>query len=156
MAMEMFKTETGANLMHVPFQGAAPAMTAVLGGQVDALFVSLAVALPHHRSGKAKILGVAAKRRFPGAPDLPTMSEQGLGSWLSWMALMGPARIPADVVARLSAELKAMSEESALRDALVAAGVDPTFMTPQELSGFVNSEFDCLGKIIRNAKITVD
>ena len=156
MAMEMFKAETGARLTHIPFQGAAPAMTAVLGAQVDALFVPLVVALPHHRSGKAKILGVAAKQRFSGAPDLPTMTEQGIGSWLSWMGVLGPAKMPADIAARLNAELKAMSEEPQFREALIKAGVDPSYTTQQELSRFVGSEYDRLGKVVRDAKITVD
>lgn len=156
MAMEMFKTETGAKLRHVPFQGAAPAMTAVLGAQVDGMFVPLVVALPHHRSGKAKILGVAATRRFPGAPDLPTMTEQGVGSWLSWMGVLGPAKMPADVTARLNTELKAMNEEAPIREALIKAGLDPAYTTQQDFSKFIGSEYERLGKVIRDANITVD
>ncbi len=156
MAMEMFKTETGAKLSHVPFQGAAPAMTAVLGAQVDAMFVPLGVALPHHRSGKAKILGIAATRRFPGAPDLPTMTEQGLGSWMTWMGVLGPAKMPPDIAARLNAELKAMNEEAPIREALVKVGLDPAYTTQQDFSKFISSEYDRLGKVIRDTNITVD
>jgi len=157
LAMEMLMAQTGARMMHVPFQGAAPALVAVLGRQVDALLVPLAVALPQHRSGKAKILGVAAQRRFPGAPDLPTTAEQGVPAVLgSWVGMLGPAKTPADVVARLSAELKAMSDEPQLRETLIKNGLDATYMTPQEFTRFVNSEYERQSKVIREANIKTD
>jgi len=156
MAMEMFKGETGAKLRHIPFQGAAPAMNAVLAGHVDAMFVPAAVALPHHRTGKARILGVSAKNRFVGAPDLPTLGEQGVNSWMSWMGIMGPARMPPDVVAKLNAGMKAAIEDPEVREGLIKAGVEPTSVTPAELSKFVRSEYDRIGKIVRAAGVTVD
>ncbi len=157
LAMEMFKAQIGAQMMHVPYQGAAPALVAVLGGQVDVLLVPLTVALPHHRSGKAKILGVAAMNRFPGAPGLPTMAEQGVPATLgSWMGLLGPAKMPADIVARLSVELKAMSEEPQLREALIQTGMEATYLTPQEFTRFVSSDYERLSKVIREANIKTD
>ena len=156
LSMELFMTQTGIKMNHIPYQGAAPATTAVIGGQVDTLLVPLPVALPHHRGGKAQILGVASPRRFAGASDLPTLAEQGVAATLgSWMAVLGPAKMPADVVTRLATEMAAISEEPEMRETLVKMGVDPTHSSPQELSKMVASEFERWGRVVREAKVEI-
>jgi tripartite-type tricarboxylate transporter receptor subunit TctC len=100
VAMEMFKQQGGFDVLHVPFQGAAPAIQAVIGGQVDSMIVPISVADPHARGGRVKMLGLAASKRFSGTPDLKTMAEQGVpvnaGTWVGIMA-------PAGTRARLAA-----------------------------------------------------
>jgi tripartite-type tricarboxylate transporter receptor subunit TctC len=93
VAMEMFKQQGGFDVLHVPFQGAAPAIQAVIGGQVDSMIVPISVADPHARGGRVRMLGLAASKRFSGTPDLKTMAEQGVpvnaGTWVGIMAPAG-------------------------------------------------------------------
>ncbi|HYG45571.1 MAG TPA: tripartite tricarboxylate transporter substrate binding protein, partial [Bordetella sp.] len=98
VAMEMLNTSTGIKLLHVPFQGAAPAMTAILAGQVDVMMVPLTMADPNYRAGKVKILGVALQKPFPGLEDLPTFESQNLPiSARAWLGIFGPAKLPEPV-----------------------------------------------------------
>lgn len=156
LATEMFLAQTGSKMLHVPFQGAAPAMTAVLGGQVDSVFVPAVVALPHHNSGRAKILGVSSQNRLAAAPQLLTMAEQGVQSWISWMGVLGPANIPADRADKLTAALKATVENPKVREELTKAGLDPNFMNQKQLTDFVRTENVRVGEVVKNAKISID
>ena len=154
LAMEMFRSKTNTSMLHVPFQGAAPAMTAVISGDVDALFVPAVVALPHHRSGKAKILGVSSTNRLPAAPELLTLAEQGVESWISWMGVLGPAGIPADRAQKLSDALKKVVSDPVVREELVKSGLDPNFMGPKELTSFVAKEDQRIRELVKAANIS--
>lgn len=156
LATEMFLAQTGSQMLHVPFQGAAPAMTAVLGGQVDSVFVPAVVALPHHNAGKAKILGVSSQNRLAAAPQLMTMVEQGVQSWISWMGILGPVNIPAERADKLTAALKAVVENPKVREELTRGGLDPNFMNQKQLTDFVRSENIRVGNVVKNAKISID
>ena len=92
VAMEMLTQQEKISLLHVPFQGAAPAVTAVMGGQVDAMMVPLTVAWPNHQAGKVRVLAVAAPKRFAGVPDVPTFTEQGVALVSApWIGVLAPA-----------------------------------------------------------------
>jgi len=153
LAMEMFRSKTNANMLHVPFQGAAPAMNAVVAGNVDALFVPAVVALPHHRSGKATILGVSSTNRLPAAPELLTLAEQGVESWISWMGVLGPAGIPADRAQKLTDALKAVITNPEVRAELIKSGLDPNFIGPKELTSFVAGEDKRIRELVKSANI---
>src|SRR5207237_6419846 len=104
-AMEMLKAEAKIDLLHVPFQGAAPAVSAIIGGQVDAMMVPLTLAAPNHQAGKVRLLGVAAPARFAGAPDAPTFAEQGIPlNSAPCIGILAPAQPPQDIVERLNRE----------------------------------------------------
>lgn len=148
LAMEMLKGQTGAQMLHVPYQGAAPAMTAVLSGEVDALFVPAAVALPHHQAGKAKILAISGNERLSVAPELPTLVEQGVKPWLSWMGVLGPAGIPSDRALILSNAVQAVMADPAVQAELEQRGLVPNFMGPQQLTEFVASEESRLRQLV--------
>lgn len=153
LAMEMFKSNSGAQMLHVPFQGAAPAMTAVVSGDVDALFVPAVVALPHHKAGRAKILGVSSKNRIPAAPELPTLAEQGVQSWISWMGVLGPAGIPADRAELLSKALQDVVSDPKVREELTRSGLDPNFMGMKELTEFVAADDKRIRELVKSANI---
>jgi tripartite-type tricarboxylate transporter receptor subunit TctC len=157
VAMEMFKQQGGFDVLHVPFQGAASAIQAVIGGQVDSMIVPISVADPHARSGRVKMLGLAADKRFSGAPDLRTMAEQGVPvNAGTWVGIMAPAGTPNDVLARLNRELNAVIDTPAVREALVKLNVDPSTMTVEQFKGFVDAEYERWGKTVRDAKIKAE
>jgi len=157
VAMEMLKAETGIDLLHVPFQGAAPAVQAVIGGQVDAMMVPLTLALPNHQAGKARLLGVAARVRFPGAPDAPTFAEQGVPlDSAPWVGVLAPAKTPPDIVDRLNRELNAALQDKEMRDTLQKNGLMPETKTQAQFKTFLDTEYDRWGKVIRGANIRAD
>ena len=105
LALELFKGSSGANVLHVPYRGAAPAVTDVVGGQVHAMFADLPVLMPQIRGGTLRPIGVGSKRRAAVLPDVPTLDEQGIKDVYAdnWYALFAPAKTPAPVIAKLNA-----------------------------------------------------
>lgn len=157
VAMEMFRAQGQFEVLHVPYQGAAPAIQAVIGGQVDSMIVPMSVAGPQAVGGKVRILGLASPQRFAGAPDLPTFAEQGVPvNAGTWVGLMGPANMPADIVAKLNRALNEVVATKSMREQLVKLNVEPSTMTPQEFKVFVDAEYERWGKTIRGAKIKVE
>jgi tripartite-type tricarboxylate transporter receptor subunit TctC len=157
VAMEMFKQQGGFDVLHVPFQGAAPAMQAVIGGQVDSMIVPMSVADPHARGGRVKMLGLAASNRFTGAPDLRTMAEQGVPvNAGTWVGIMAPAGTPGDILARLNRELNAVIVSQPVRETLLKLNTEPSTMSVEQFKAFVDSEYERWGKTVRDAKIKAD
>lgn len=154
VAMEMFKQQGGFDVLHVPFQGAAPAIQSVVGGQVDSMIVPLSVADPHARGGRVKMIGLASPGRFAGTPDLRTFAEQGVPvNAGTWVGIMAPVGTPAEVLQRLNTALNATVEAPAVREALLKLNTEPSTMTVDQFKKFVDSEYDRWGKTIRDAKI---
>jgi tripartite-type tricarboxylate transporter receptor subunit TctC len=157
VAMEMFKQQGGFDVLHIPFQGAAPAMQAVIGGQVDSMIVPMSVADPHARGGRVKMLGLAASNRFTGAPDLRTMAEQGVPvNAGTWVGIMAPAGTPGDILARLNRELNAVIVSQPVRETLLKLNTEPSTMSVEQFKAFVDSEYERWGKTVRDAKIKAD
>lgn len=157
VAMEMFKQQGGFDVLHVPFQGAAPAMQAVIGGQVDSMIVPMSVADPHSRGGRVKMLGLAAPSRFPGAPELRTFAEQGVPvNAGTWVGIMAPAGTPRDILLRLNRALNSVIESQQTRQALLKLNTEPSTMTVEQFKSFVDGEYERWGKTVREAKIKAD
>ena len=157
VSMEMFKADAKVDVLHVPFQGAAPAISAVMGGQVDALMVPLTLAEPNHKAGKVRLLAVAAPKRFIGSPDTPTFAEQGMPLTAGvWLGVLGPANLPADVVTVLNRELNAVLNDAQVRETLIRNGLEPMPDTPQAFKAFLDAEYDKWGKTIRGAAIRAE
>lgn len=155
VAMEMFRSQGDFQVLHVPYTGAAPAIAAVAGGQVDSMIVPMSVAKPQAEGGKVKILGLASPKRFVGAPDLKTFAEQGVpvdaGTWVGFMA---PAGTPEAVLQRLNRAVATVLENPQLRQQLVKMNVDPApAQTTGQFGSFISSEYDRWGKVIRGANI---
>lgn len=158
IAMEMVRAQAGFDVLHVPFTGAAPAISAVAAGQVDSMIVPMSVARAQAEGGKVKILGLASPRRFAGAPDLKTFAEQGVpvdaGTWVGYMA---PAGTPDAVLQRLNRAVATVLQNPQVRDQLLKMNVEPaTPQTTTEFKAFVASEYDRWGKTIRAAKIRAE
>jgi tripartite-type tricarboxylate transporter receptor subunit TctC len=157
VAMEMLKAETGIDLLHVPFQGAAPAVTAIIGGQVDAMMVPLTLAVPNHQAGKVRLLGVAAPKRFAGAPDMPTFAEQGIPlDSAPWVGILAPAKTPQAIVERLNREVNAALDDPQVQETLQKNGLARETRSQADFKTFLDAEYDRWGKTIRGANIKAE
>jgi len=158
LAGETLKSMAGIDLLHVPYQGAAPAMTALLGGQIDLMIGNLPEILPQIRAGKVKAFGVTTLQRSQMAPDLPTVAEQGYPGFESyaWFGMLAPAGVPDQVVSRINAELVRALSLPEIRASFAARGVDPLPGTPEEFGAFIRSEIAKYAKAIKDANIKLD
>jgi tripartite-type tricarboxylate transporter receptor subunit TctC len=158
LAGEMFQVLTGTRLTHVPFKGAAPAIVAVISGEVDMATLDMPPLLPHIRSGKMRALAVASLKRSPVLPDVPTLDESGLTDFnaSSWHGLFAPARTPREIVVRLNAEVKKVLKTSDIAERLSGLGVEPIGSSPEEFTAFLRSELARFSKVIKLANVKVD
>ncbi|MBI3376331.1 MAG: tripartite tricarboxylate transporter substrate binding protein [Betaproteobacteria bacterium] len=154
IAFEQIKQATGIDLVHVPFQGAAPAITAVAAGSVEAFVVPLSVARPQASNGRVKLVAVTSARREDSAPEVPTATEQGVPVVISgWHILAAPTGTPPEIVARLNRALNAATARAEIRDKLLKAGVQPVTCTSEETQNMVKAEWQRWGDVARKAGI---
>jgi tripartite-type tricarboxylate transporter receptor subunit TctC len=158
LALEAFKAETGTPATHVPYKGTQPALTDVLGGRVPVMFDGVVTSLPHIKAGKLRPLAVASLTRSPLLPDVPTMTEAGVPGFetVGLAAILAPAGTPPAIVDKLSREIAAILRTPEVRDQLVAMGLEVVAGTPTEFAAYIDVESKKWGKLIREAKITVD
>jgi tripartite-type tricarboxylate transporter receptor subunit TctC len=142
LTMELFKQETGAFMLHIPYRGIAPAINDLLGGQTHAMFPGLAAALPHLRSGRMRALAVTGRERSPQLKDVPTMEEVGFKGFdaMQWYGSVGPAGLPADVVRRLNESQVAVLKAPDLAEKLASEAVEPWPMSPEQFGQYIRSE----------------
>jgi tripartite-type tricarboxylate transporter receptor subunit TctC len=154
---EMFKMLAGVDLVHVPYKGTAPAMTDLLGGQVQFVFDNIPGALAQYRAGKVKGYAVTSAARSPVVPDFPALGEFLPGYDISsWTALVGPARIPPAVVERISMFAKQALESADLKKKYFDRGATAWWSSPAEVVAYRASEEKRLGDLIRKAGISID
>ena len=154
---ELFKLLANVDLIHVPYKGTAPAMTDLLGGQVQFVFDNIPGALAQYRAGKVKGYAVTSAARSPVVPDFPSLGEFLPGYDISsWTMLVGPARIPQAVVERISMFARQALESAELKQKYFDRGATAWWSSPQEVSAYRASEEKRLGDLIRVAKISID
>ena len=155
LAMEQLADATHVKLLHVPYKGAAPAITDVMGGQVAAFFGDVPGLIGHVRSGKLKAIGIAAPRRHPLLPDVPTLAEQGLPGVDSdnWYALFASARTPPATIDALNQAVRRTLATAEVSDKLVASGAVPAASSPRELGALVRRDTAKWGALIKAKKI---
>lgn len=158
LTMELFKQETGAFMLHIPYRGIAPAINDVLGGQTQAMFPGLAAALPHLRSGRMRALAVTGKKRSAQLPDVPTMEEAGFAGFdaMQWYGSVGPAGMPADVVRRLNETQVAVLRAPDLAEKLSGEAVEPWPMSPEQFGQYIRAEVDRWTKLAKARSIQLD
>jgi tripartite-type tricarboxylate transporter receptor subunit TctC len=154
----LLETMAGIKLLHVPFKGSGPAMTAVLGGQVQLILTGIATVLPHAKSGKAKILAYCDDARHPNLPDVPSTGEAGLKGYQAgtWFGIVTRAGTPQAIVARLNREIVAALAAPDLRDRLVAIGFDVTPSTPEAFAKFIQADMAQTARVIKAAGIRLE
>lgn len=155
---EMLAQQTQVELTHVPYKGGAPAMTDLIGKQIDLLLEPLPTALPHIQAGRVRPIGVTSKTRSPSLPDVPTFHESGIEGYeaSTWFGVFAPAGVPQDVVARLSEALGKTLQEPALVKDMEARGITPMPMDAQKFSAFVAQEDTAMAKLIKEGNLQVD
>jgi tripartite-type tricarboxylate transporter receptor subunit TctC len=158
LAMELLQQGAGVKMLHVPYRGAAPAITDILGGQVMGAFLDLPVVKPQIVAGTLRALGTASAKRDEVLPDVPTLEEQGVHGVNAdnWYALLAPAKTPAPVVAKLNAAVHAALDDAAVHAALIQNGAIPAATSPEELAGIMKSELARWGKIIKERGIKIN
>jgi tripartite-type tricarboxylate transporter receptor subunit TctC len=158
LAEEQLADATKANLLHVPYKGAAPAITDVMGGQVAAFFGDIPGLITHVKGGKLKAIGLAAPKRHPALPEVPTFAEQGIAGVDSnnWYALFVPVKTPPETVAGINRAVRAVLANPSVSERLAASGAVPVASSPQELTTLVRRDTEKWGKLIRDKKITAE
>ncbi len=158
LCIEMLKTMAGIDLLHVPYKGGAPAVIDTIAGQTQAYCAGLAATMPHVNTGKLRALGVTTLKRSPGAPDMPTLDEQGLKGFdvNSWGAIFVPAKTPKYAVNKLHKTLAEVMGSNEMRNTLIKQGMDPVFLGPQQLADLIRQESAGWAKVIKAADIRLN
>jgi tripartite-type tricarboxylate transporter receptor subunit TctC len=158
MSMELLKQTAGVYLTHIPYRANAPALTDLLGGQVDAMFLPIHVALPHLRTGKLVALAIGSDERHPMLPDVPTLAQAKAGNVNvnMWFGVFAPPGTPPDQVAKLNAELKEILALPEVRTAFQSQGMDPAWSTAADFKSLVTRDADRWMKLVKTANIKAD
>jgi tripartite-type tricarboxylate transporter receptor subunit TctC len=158
LAIEQLGDATGVKFLHVPYKGAAPAITDLMGGQVGGFFGDVPGLIGHVKSGKLKALGMASRKRHPVLPDVKTLEEQGIKGvdTINWYAFFVSAKTPPAVVEALNKATRATLATPAVRDRLLQSGAEPAPSTPQELATLLRQDTDKWAKLIKAKNIKAE
>jgi tripartite-type tricarboxylate transporter receptor subunit TctC len=158
MSMELLKHMSGISLLHIPYKGGAPSVTALLSNEVQLCFATISTALPHVKSGRLRALAVSSAKRATAAPDVPTIAEAGVPGYESraWYGLVGPARMDKALVAKLSGEIDRMLKNSEGRDKLQSLGVIPMGGSAAEFDAFIRREVEKYAKVAKAGGIRIE
>jgi len=158
LGMESFKLAAHIDILHIPYKGAAPATTELIGGHVQVAMLSLSVLQPQVKAGRLRALAMASGQRAATLPDVPTMAEAGYADVNAdnWFGMLAPVATPREVVARLHTVLAAAADAADTKERLAAQGVDVALATLENFTAFLRSEYARWGKVIRAAGIHAD
>ena len=158
LTAELFWQQTGTTGLHIPYKGGAPAMSDLLGGQVDATFMNINTGIANIKAGKLRALAITSSKRSPLLPDVPTMEESGVKgvTVYSWQAFAAPKGLPADIRTKLHDALVAGLNDPAVKPKLLELGFEVVGNTPEQFTAFQASEFARWKKVIEVGKITAD
>jgi len=158
LAVELLNMMGGIKTTHVPYKGLTPAHTDLLAGRLTMLFDGIVTGLPAVKAGRIRALGVTTLKRWPGAPDIPTMAEAGLAGYEvnSWYGLLAPAGTPRNIIGRLNSEVARALREPDARERLYTIGAEPMDNTPEEFAAYIAAEMAKWSKVVKTAGIRVD
>jgi tripartite-type tricarboxylate transporter receptor subunit TctC len=158
LAGELFKTEAGVDMVHVPYKGAAPAMQDLLSGQIQLMFDNLANSMQQVRAGKLKALAVTTEHRSALVPDLPTLAESGLPGFdiSTWWGFMAPAGTPKDIIAKWNAEVARILATPEMKAFFAQQGAEPSPTSPEAFGAMIRSEITKYAKIVKASGAKVD
>lgn len=155
---ELFRMMSKTNIVHVPYKGGGPAMQGLLGKQVAAIFATPISAGPHIKSGRIHAIAVTSAQRTSFLPDVPTIAESGLPGFeaTNWYAYVLPAKTPNEIADRWNRELVKILNDPAVRQALLAQGMEPAPSTREQLAAYIRREYDTWAKVVKEANITAN
>jgi tripartite-type tricarboxylate transporter receptor subunit TctC len=158
LALELFRDQAGIKITHVPYKGAGPAVTDVIGGQAQAMFADMPVLAPYLRSGRLRALAIAGSERAPLFPDVPALKELGFPRFNArqWYAVFAPAGTPPEIVNRLNEAIRQAVAAPEVRDRLAEIGADIYTLSPAEFGAFVQSEIDRWKAIVAKYDIKLE
>jgi tripartite-type tricarboxylate transporter receptor subunit TctC len=158
MSMELLKTMTGIDLVHVPYTGGGPAVTAAIGGQVQLNIGTTVGVLPHVRSGRLRALAVTTAARTPAAPEIPTFAESGVPGYDHgpWNGMFAPAKTPPAVIAKIHAEVARALQSAEVKKVFANEGVESIASKPEEFAALIRAELAMWPKVVKAAGIKVE
>ena len=158
MTLELLAFRTGSQFVHVPYKGSGPAIQDVIGGQVDMMFDTTVVAGPHIQSGKVRAIAVSSARRLDSLPNVPTIAESGVPNFevVSWQGIFVPAGVPRPILDRLHVEIMKILQTTEMQDRLKSLGMQPSSMTPEQVSSFQKAEVEKWAQVIKAAGIKLE
>jgi tripartite-type tricarboxylate transporter receptor subunit TctC len=158
LAAELFKTMIGADMLHVPYRGTGPAITAILSGEVSTMFMPAIAAVPHVQSGRLRALGVTTTERLPALPQLPTVAESGLKGYQSsqWYGMMAPAGTPAEIVSLLNGHIAKIMKNPEMQKRMTDSGSVAVGSTREAFAAHLKEEFAKWAKVIQRSGAKVD
>ena len=153
----LFASMAGVNMNHVPYKDSSRATQDVVGGQVKVGFVGTPIAIPQMKNGRLRALAVTTPARSSQMPEVPTLQEAGIAGYEAtiWVALLGPAGMPRDIVMRLNADIARLLKAPDVRPAIIATGLEVSTGTPEELTSLIRAEHEKWGRVIRETGATV-
>lgn len=157
MATELFRLMAGINIVHIPYKGTGPALTDVMGGQVQMIFGSILATLPHVKSGKLRGIAVSGPKRTDAARDLPTVAESGLPGYevTLWYGVWGPKGLPKGVISRWHAELAKILNSPDMKARLATEGLEAVGSTPEQFRAHLKGEIAKWAKVIKDANVKI-
>jgi tripartite-type tricarboxylate transporter receptor subunit TctC len=158
LTTELLKSLTQTDMVHIPYKGAAAALQDLIGGQIQLLFDAASGLINPGKTGQVRLIGVAAERRLPMLPEVPTFIEQGIAGFTgsTWAGLLAPARTPPAIIKRVSGEVSRIVQLDDVKSRLEGMGTLPAGSTPEEFAAFIDAETAKWGKVIREAKVKLD
>jgi tripartite-type tricarboxylate transporter receptor subunit TctC len=158
LAAELFKLAAKIDLVHVPYKGVAPAVTDLLGGQVQMMFVVAQAAVPHAQSGKVRALAITSPKRSPAVPDVPTITEVGFPEIdiVGWNGVSVPIKTPPALVNKINADVRKILNQKDIQDRMIAAGFDLADTTLAQFDAFIKKDVALYDRIIKASKMKLD
>lgn len=158
LAGEVFKSVAGVKMQHVPYKGTAPALTDLIGGQIQLNFDPPVTSIPHIQSGRLRAIAITGKTRLPALADVPTFAEAGLPEYdfQLWFGVLAPAGTPREIVDKLSAEIGRILALPDVKQLLTTQGLDAAYRTPEQFGALIRADLERFGRVIKAAGIKVE
>ena len=158
LTMELLKSAAGLQITHVPYKGAAAAITGLIGGEINMMFESGPAVIPHVKSGKLKVIAVGTKARSVVLPEVPTVAESGVPGFaaVAWAAFLAPAGTPRPIIQKMNSELNAVLSKPGIKERLIALGAEPVETTPEQTSAFFKNEIEIWGGAVKSSGARAD
>jgi len=158
IAAELFKSSAQIDIVHVPYKGVGPALTDLVGGQVDLMFADVHLVAPHASSGRLRVLATTGRERSGVMPEMPTMSEAGVPGYAmgNWFGVLAPAATAPDIVGRLNAEIGKVLAGAPLRERFASQGIEPRPSTPEQFGAHIRSELEKWRKLFKAANLRLE